>query len=233
MNYRFYLQLCPSLVLLHTKLSVSNRALPTSAVQPFNLWSNAGDLPLCRPAILQWSQDLAMNMVYLNATLVIVFSLLFQTSCLLPPTVKVIDVGFNGWKPMEAWHRNIKGPTAENGWEFPSRGGRRRQWYKKLCNASSKRCNRKEVKDHASGQWTRARRRSSGWGGRRRPIMRRRESTALGSQEGRSALGEEVMLQEVSPPILSKQEVQHMKKFILEQIEALKQQSLPPFTTKM
>ena len=170
-----------------------------------------------------------MDMVYLNAILVIVSSLLFQTSCSISPTVKVVDVGFNGWKPMEAWHRNIIGPTAENSWELPSREGRRRQWFKKLCNASSKRCIRKELKDHAIGKWRRARRRSTGWGGRRRPIMLRRESTALRSQEGRSASGEEVVLQEVSPPILSKKEVQHMQNFILEKIETLKQQALPPF----
>ena len=61
--------------------------------------------------------------------------------------------------------------------------------------------------------------------------MRRREELRgpRSQKEGRSALGEDVVLKEVSPPILSRQEVQHMKYFILEKIETLKQQSLPPF----
>ena len=62
--------------------------------------------------------------------------------------------------------------------------------------------------------------------------MRRREELRgpRSQKEGRSALGEDVvLLDEVSPPILSRHEVQHMKYFILEKIETLKQQSLPPF----
>ena len=53
------------------------------------------------------------------------------------------------------------------------------------------------------------------------------------SHEGRSALGEELVFKDVSPPILSKQEVQHMKNFILNKIESLKQQSPPLFPTKL
>ena len=194
-----------------------------------NLWCNLVTHPTgWRPAELQWSQDRATSMIYLNAALVIVvLFLLSQTSCLPATRVNVIDVGFNGWKPMEAWHRNIQ-PMPDNSWKSPSREGRRRQWYRKLCNASRKRCKQEELEDNAAGTWRRSRRRSIG---KRRPMRRREELRGLRSQkEGRSALGEDVvLLDEVSPPILSRQEVQHMKYFILEKIETLKQQSLPPF----
>ena len=225
----------PSWVLLHNKLSVPASPAVRYQHQQYNLnlWSNAGDLPLCRRPFSSSPRTWpAINMANLNPILVTVSSLFFQTSCLLATPVKVIDVGFNGWKPMESWHRNDKVPTPNDSWELPSREGRRRQWYKKLCNASSRRCNQRELGGSAAGKWRKAWRRSSGWGSKRRPT-RRMETSAMRSHEGRSALGEELVFKDVSPPILSKQEVQHMKNFILNKIESLKQQSLPLFPTKL
>ena len=91
---------------------------------------------------------LGTKMVCLHAILYAIVTLLIQSPMLGTSPVKVIDVGFNGWEPKEPWHRNtIELATDSQRESSSSREGRKRQWYKKLCEASSKRCIQEDLED--------------------------------------------------------------------------------------
>ena len=186
------------------------------------------------------------KMVCLHAILYAIVTLLIQSPMLGTSPVKVIDVGFNGWEPKEPWHRNtIELATDSQRESSSSREGRKRQWYKKLCEASSKRCSQEDLEDITEGRRRRARRRISGWRGKGRmsgnsKMQSRRTTIRRGhfknpkireplfeNPEGREAPGLEFYMP--PPPMLSSLEAQHMNNFIMQKIASLKRQPFPPF----
>ena len=182
----------------------------------------------------------------MHAILCALVTLLIQSPMLGASPVKVIDVGFNGWEPKEPWHRNtIELATDSQRESSTSREGRKRQWYKKLCEASSKRCIQEDLEDITGGRRRRTRRRNSGWMGKGRmsgnskkqsrknairrihfknPTMR---EPLFENPEGREAPGLEFYMP--PPPMLSSLEAQHMNNFIMQKIASLKRQPFPPF----
>ena len=185
------------------------------------------------------------KMVCLHAILYATLTLLIQSPMLGALSVKVIDVGFNGWEPKEPWHRNtIELATDSQRESSTSREGRKRQWYKKLCEASSKRCIQEDLEDITEGRRRRARRRNSGWWGKARmsgnsKMQSRRNTIRRGhfknpiirepllNPEGRGAPSLEFYMP--PPPMLSSLEAQHMNNFIMQKIASLKRQPFPPF----
>ena len=185
------------------------------------------------------------KMVCLHTILYAIVTLLIQYP-MLGASPEVIDVGFNGWEPKEPWHRNTIELATDSQRESPSsREGRRRQWYKKLCEASSKRCIQEELEDITGGRRKRARRRISGWRDKGRmsgnsKVQSRRNTIRRGhfknpkireplfeNPEGREAPGLEFYMP--PPPMLSSLEAQHMNNFIMQKIASLKSQPFPPF----
>ena len=186
----------------------------------------------------------ARGMVCLHAILFAIVTLLIQSPMLGASPVKVIDVGFNGWEPKEPWHRNtVKLATDSQRESSSSREGRKRQWYKRLCEASSKRCIHEDLEDSTGGRRRRARSRISGWRGKGRmsgnsKMQSRRTTIRRGhfknfreplfeNPEGRTAPSLEFYMP--PPPMLSSLEAQHMNNFIMQKIASLKHQPFSPF----
>ena len=185
------------------------------------------------------------KMVCLHTILYAIVTLLFQSPMFSASSVKVIDVGFNGWEPKEPWHRNtVELATDSQRESSSSREGRKRQWYKRLCEASSKRCIQEDLEDITGGRRRRTRRRD-GWRGKGRmsgnskkqsrknairrihfknPTMR---EPLFENPEGREAPVLEFYMP--PPPMLSSLEAQHMNNFIMQKIASLKRQPFPPF----